>query len=92
MNGPTVFLGEFYVDKSEQGSGILRTVYQRLETDWKNADFTKSVLNVDLKNTAGILFWIKMGFKTSDFAFNMDAGQKGQAPHLYSSHPLQTAH
>ena len=71
-----VFLGEFYVDKSEQGSGILRTVYQRLETDWKNSGFTKGVLNVDLKNTAGILFWIKMGFKTIDVAFDTDAGKK----------------
>gem|GEM_PF-4912025 len=69
-----------------------RTVYQRLETDWKNTDFTKSVLNVDLKNTAGILFWIKMGFKTSDFTFNMDAGKKGQASHLHSAQPLQTAY
>ena len=55
-----------------------RTVYQRLETDWKNSGFTKGVLNVDLKNTAGILFWIKMGFKTSDFAFDTDAGNEGK--------------
>ncbi|MGP1459162.1 MAG: GNAT family N-acetyltransferase [Treponema sp.] len=33
LNEATVFLGEFYVDKSEQGSGIGRTVYQHLETD-----------------------------------------------------------
>lgn len=92
LNEPMVFLGEFYVDKSEQGFGMGCTVYQRLETDWKNAGFTKSVLNVDLKNTAGILFWIKMGFKTIDFAFDTDAGKKGQASHLHSAQPLQTAY
>ena len=78
LNGPTVFLGEFYVDKSEQGSGILRTVYQRLETDWKNSGFTKGVLNVDLKNTAGILFWIKMGLKPSTLHSTRTPAKKGR--------------
>lgn len=75
LNEPTVFLGEFFVDKNEQGSGIGRIVYQRLEADWKKSGFTKVILNVDLKNTVGILFWIKMGFKTIDRAF--DTGVSG---------------
>lgn len=69
-----------------------RTVYQRLETDWKNSGFTKGVLNVDLKNTAGILFWIKMGLKPSTLHSTRTPAKKGQASHLHSAQPLQTAH
>ena len=78
LNEPTVFLGEFFVDKREQGFGIGRAVYQRIEADWKKLGFTKAVLNVDLKNTAAILFWIKIGFKTIDSAFDTGTGGEGK--------------
>ena len=37
--------------------------------------FNKIVLNVDLKNTAAILFWIKMGFKNIDFSFQSNENE-----------------
>lgn len=65
----TVFLGSFYVDKSFQGSGYGKNIYEYLQSEWKNQGYKKIILNVDLKNTNAILFWIKMEFKNINFSF-----------------------
>lgn len=64
-----VFLGSFYENSKFHGQGIGRIVYEKLEEKWKLAGMKKVILNVDLKNTKAILFWIKMGFKTIDNSF-----------------------
>ena len=69
MSNDTIFLGDFYEDKKFHGKGYGREIYNLLENEWKKLGFNRIVLNVDLKNTAAILFWIKMGFKNIDFSF-----------------------
>ncbi|MBR0496167.1 MAG: hypothetical protein IJJ71_08350, partial [Treponema sp.] len=49
--------------------------YNILESEWKKLGFNKIVLNVDLKNTAAILFWIKMGFKNIEFSFQSNENE-----------------
>ena len=69
MSDDTIFLGDFYEDKKFHGKGYGREIYNLLENEWKKSGFNRIVLNVDLKNTAAVLFWIKMGFKNIDFSF-----------------------
>lgn len=69
MSDDVVFLGEFYEHAAYHGKGYGKAIYHILEQHWKERGFTRCVLNVDLKNTAAILFWIKMGFKNIDSSF-----------------------
>lgn len=77
-NNETVFLGELYVNQKLQKRGIGSSVFQILENEWKKNGIKRIVLNVDLKNTAAILFWVKMGFKTIDFSFDTKMGGEGK--------------
>ena len=65
MSEDTIFLGDFFENKKFHGKGYGKKIYSILESEWKKLGFNKIVLNVDLKNTAAILFWIKMGFKNA---------------------------
>ena len=64
QNHQTVFLGELYIKKEKQNRKIGTMILTALEEEWKMKGFHKIVLNVDLKNWAGIRFWVKNGFKT----------------------------
>ncbi|MEE1212911.1 MAG: GNAT family N-acetyltransferase [Treponema sp.] len=75
MSADTVFLGDFFEDKKFHGKGYGKEIYNLLENEWKKSGFTRIVLNVDLKNSAAILFWIKMGFKNIDFSFQSNENE-----------------
>ena len=60
---------------SFHGKGYGKEIYNLLENEWKKSGFTRIVLNVDLKNSAAILFWIKMGFKNIDFSFQSNENE-----------------
>ena len=65
----TIFLGDFFENKKFHGRGYGKIIYKQLEDEWMEQIFKNILLNVDLKNTGAILFWIKMGFKTINFSF-----------------------
>ena len=75
MSEDTIFLGDFFENKKFHGKGYGKKIYNILESEWKKLEFNKIVLNVDLKNTAAILFWIKMGFKNIDFSFQSNENE-----------------
>ena len=75
MSEDTIFLGDFFENKKFHGKGYGKKIYSILESEWKKLGFNKIVLNVDLKNSAAILFWIKMGFKNIDFSFQSNENE-----------------
>jgi len=72
----TIFLGDFFEDKKFHGNGYGKRIYKQLEDVWREQGFSHILLNVDLKNTGAILFWIKMGFKTIKFSFQSNEKDK----------------
>ena len=65
----TIFLGDFFEAKKFHGNGYGKIIYKQLEDEWRAQGFKHILLNVDLKNTGALLFWIKMGFKTIQCSF-----------------------
>jgi GNAT superfamily N-acetyltransferase len=58
----SIYLGDFYIAKNKRGIGNGRAIIKTYEEIWKNQGMKKVVLNVDLRNWAGIRFWFRNGY------------------------------
>ena len=62
IDDKTIFLGGFYIKQNKQKSGLGKTILSMYENKWKAEKYNRIILNVDIKNWAGIRFWINNGY------------------------------